>query len=49
MCFVECGEVRKGVFANDIGVQDEERRVIFSEDFFGELEGAGSAKGFGFD
>ena len=49
VCLVKCGEIRKGVFADNIGVQDEEGAVVFSEDFFGELERACSAKGFGFD
>jgi hypothetical protein len=47
--FVEGGEIRKGVFADDIGVQDKEGRVILSEDLFCELERTCSAEGLGFD
>ena len=49
MCFVEGGKIRKGVFTDDVGVENEEGRVVFSKDAFGELEGACGAKGLGFD
>jgi hypothetical protein len=41
--FVESGEIRKGVFTDNIGIQDEEGRIILSEDFFCEFEGASCA------
>jgi hypothetical protein len=47
--FVESGEIREGVFADDIGVEDKEGRVVFSEDLFCELERTCGAQGFGFD
>ena len=47
--FVEFGELGEGVIADDVGVEDEEWRRVFAEGFGGEFEGAGGAKGFGFD
>lgn len=46
---VEFGQLLKGVVADDIGVEDEERRVIFGQDLLGELQGASGAQGFGLD
>lgn len=43
---VESGEIRKGVFANDIGVEDEERGIVLAEDFFCQLQRTCGAKGF---
>jgi len=45
MCFVESGEIRKRVFADNIGVQDKEWGIILSENFFCELEGSSCAEG----
>ena len=47
--FVEVGELLEGVFADDVGVEDEEGGVVFAEGLFGEFEGAGCAEGFGLD
>lgn len=49
MGFVEVGELLKGIIANDVGVEYEERGVVFAEGFFGELEGTSGSEGFGFD
>lgn len=49
MGFVELGKLAEGIFAGDIGVQNEEGGVIATEDLFGELEWTGGAKGFGLD
>lgn len=46
---VEFSELLEGVVAGDIGVEDEEGRVILAQDVLGELEGTGGAKGFGLD
>lgn len=46
---VELGELGEGVFAGNVGVEDEERRVVLSEDGLSELEGTGGAKGLGLD
>jgi hypothetical protein len=46
---VELGELRKGVFAGDIGVEDKERRLVLSEDGLSELERTGGAKRLGLD
>lgn len=47
--FVEFGELLEGVFADYVGVEDEEGGGVFSEGFFCEFEGAGCAEGFGLD
>jgi hypothetical protein len=49
MFFVECSEIRKRVFTDNVGVQNKERRIILSKNFFRKLEGSSSAKRFGFD
>ena len=46
---VEGGEFCKGVFADDIGVQDEEGRVVFPKNLFCKLKGTCGAEGLGFD
>lgn len=42
---VEVDEVLEGVVANNVRVQDEERRVVLLQDLLSELEGTGGAKG----
>jgi hypothetical protein len=49
MRFVEVGEFLEGVFADDVGVEDEEGGVVFAEDLLSELERPGSTEGFGLD
>ena len=49
MALVKFGEFLEGIFADDIGVEDEEWRVILSEDLFGQLQGTGSSKGLCLD
>jgi hypothetical protein len=46
---VEIGELRKGVVAGNVGVEDEEGRVVLAQDVLGELQGTGGAEGLGFD
>ena len=46
---VELGELSKGVFAGNVGVEDEERRVVFAENGLSKLQRAGRAKGLGLD
>jgi hypothetical protein len=46
---VELGELLEGVFAGDIGVENEERRIVLAQDGLGELQGTSSAKGLGLD
>jgi len=46
---VELGELLEGVVAGDVGVEDEEGRVVLAQDVLGELEGAGGAEGLGLD
>lgn len=46
---VELGELLEGVVACDIGVEDEEGRVVLAEDVLSELEGTGGAEGLGLD
>ena len=47
--FMEGGEVRERVVADDIGIQDEERCIVFAQGFFCELQRASSTQGFRFD
>jgi len=47
--FMEGGEICKGIIANNVGVQDKERCVVFSENFFRQFQRACSSEGFGFD
>ena len=46
---VELGELLEGVVAGDVGVEDEEGRVVLAQDVLGELEGAGGAEGLRLD
>lgn len=46
---VEVGQLAKGVFADDVRVENEEGRVVFAEDLLGQLERSGGAEGFGLD
>jgi hypothetical protein len=46
---VELGELGKGVFAGDVGVEDEEGRIVLAEDGLSKLQRAGGAKGLGLD
>ena len=49
MCFVEVGELLEWIVADDIGIEDEERRVAFAQDFLCEFEGTGCTEGFRLD
>lgn len=49
MVLVEFRELLKGVITDDIGVEDEEWRIILAQDFLGQLQRPRSAQGFGFD
>jgi hypothetical protein len=42
---VELGELLERVVACDVGVEDEEGRVVLAEDVLSELEGAGGTEG----
>lgn len=44
VCLVEVGELLEGVVADDIGVQDEEGRVVLAKDLLGQLQRAGGAQ-----
>lgn len=46
---MEIGQLLEGVFANDIGVQDKEWRVILAENLLCQLQGAGGAQRLGLD
>jgi hypothetical protein len=46
---VELGELLEGVVAGDVGVENEEWRLVLAQDGLGELQGAGSAEGLSFD
>lgn len=46
---VELGELLEGIVAGDIGVEDEEGRVVLAQDLLGELQGAGGAEGLRLD
>lgn len=49
VCLVEGSQLLEGVFAGDVGVQDEEGGVVLAEDIGSQLQGTGSAKGLGLD
>ena len=49
VAFVEVGELLEGVVANNIRVEDEERRVILAQDLLRQLERASRAQRFGLD
>lgn len=46
---VECSELLERVFAGNIGVEDEEGRVVLAENALSELERAGGAQGLSLD
>ena len=46
---VEIGKLLEGVVADDIGVEDEEGRVVLAQDLLRQLERAGGAQRFGLD
>jgi len=46
---VEGGQVCEGVFTDNIRVENEEGGVVFGENSFGKLEGAGGVEGLRFD
>jgi len=46
---VELGELLEGVVAGDVGVEDEEGRVVLAQDALGELERASGAEGLRLD
>jgi hypothetical protein len=46
---VESQEVLEGVVANDIGVEDEEGRVVLSENTLSKLQGSSSIEGLSLD
>lgn len=46
---VELKEILEGVVANDIGVEDEEGRVVLEEDLLGKLQRAGGVERLGLD
>jgi hypothetical protein len=46
---VELGELGEGVFAGNVGVENEERRLVLAKDSLSELEGTGGAEGLGLD
>lgn len=45
VCLVEFSQVLKRVFAGDVGVEDEERAVIFAQNLSSQLEGTSSTQG----
>lgn len=47
--FVEVGQLLEGIITDDVGIEDEEGRVVFAQGLFGEFQGAGGAQGFGLD
>lgn len=49
MVLVEFRELLKGVITDDIGVEDEEWRIILAQDLFGQFQGPRGAQGFGLD
>jgi hypothetical protein len=46
---VEFGELLEGVVAGDVGVEDEEGRVVLAQDALGKLERASGAEGLCLD
>jgi len=46
---VESRQFLEGVFANDVGVEDEEGRIVLAEDLFCQLERASGAQWLGLD
>lgn len=49
MRLVECRKLSKRILANDIGVEDEERRIVLAENLLSELQRTSSAEGFRLD
>lgn len=49
VCLVEVGEFLEGIFADDVGVEDEEGRVVFAQDFLCEFERTGGTERFAFN
>jgi len=49
MTLVEFRELLEGVVTNDIGIEDEERRVILAQDLLGQFQGTSGAQGLRFD
>jgi|SRR5690242_2590598 len=47
MLLVELGELCEGVFAGNVGVEDEEGCLVFAKNGLSELQGAGGAQGLG--
>jgi hypothetical protein len=46
---VESGQLFEGEFANDVGVEDEERRVVLAEGLLSQLERASGSQWLGLD
>ena len=46
---VELSELREGVLAGNIGVENEEGRLVLAEDGLSELQGTSGAEGLGLD
>jgi hypothetical protein len=49
VALVEIEKLAEGVVADDVGVENEEGRVVLGEDLLGKLERTGSIEGFGLD
>lgn len=49
MLLVEFGEFLEWVFAGDVGIEDEEGRVVLAQNLLGKLERASGAEGLGLD
>lgn len=49
MALVEFCEFFERIVADDIGIENEEWRIILAQDFLGQLQRPRSAQGFGFD
>lgn len=49
MLVVECGQLLERVVTDDVRVENEEGRVIFAENLFGELERTRRAERFSLD
>jgi hypothetical protein len=46
---VEVGKLLEGVFAGNVGVENEERRLVLAKDGLSKLQGTGGAEGLGLD
>lgn len=49
MLLVELSELSEGVVAGDIGVENEEGRLILAQDAFGQFQGSSSAEWLSLD